>query len=262
MTQGNVSLLGATDAYAPDGVADAVIRSSTTPACTHSTPAIPSGAGVRVVGDVHGDARGFAAAAATDLFVVQLGDLTDNGPDSAETLRIMFRLLDEGRGLFVLGNHDLKLGRALAGQNVRMDDALAGTLAQLDPLLRERTLREIRRAPAWVRHRRRDGRDILFVHGGFHTEMMAMQPPPAPDGRVHGVLARALYGEPTGRMQGDGFPERSLRWVDRVPGSLTVYCGHDCRSTDGRPYVRSNPSGGTAVFLDTGAGKLSWIDLP
>jgi protein phosphatase len=30
-----------------------------------------------VVGDVHGDATAFAYAAATDRFVVQLGDLTD-----------------------------------------------------------------------------------------------------------------------------------------------------------------------------------------
>jgi hypothetical protein len=259
------TLLRGTDAHPPDTLSGAVSRAARLSPNASRVPSIPAGTGVRVVGDVHGDARGFAAAAATELFIVQLGDLTDNGPDSAETLRIMFRLIDEGRGLFVLGNHDLKLGRALVGQNVRMDGALAETLAQLDPGLRERALHEIRRAPAWIRHRRRDGQDVLFVHGGFHTEMMLLEPPPAPEGRVHGVLARALYGEPTGRIQGDGFVERSLRWVDRIPGSLTVYCGHDCRSTDGRPYVRSNLSGGTAVFLDTGAGKgghLSWIDLP
>lgn len=45
---------------------------------------------------------------------------------------------------------------------------------------------------------------------------------------------------------------------------MTVYCGHDRRSSNGRPYVRRGSAGGTAVFLDTGAGKgghLSWIDL-
>jgi protein phosphatase len=74
-----------------------------------------------------------------------------------------------------------------------------------------------------------------------------------------------LYGEPTGRIQPDGYPERSLRWVDRIPPGLTVYCGHDRRSSDGRPYIRHGQLGGKAVFLDTGAGKgghLSWIDLP
>jgi protein phosphatase len=45
---------------------------------------------------------------------------------------------------------------------------------------------------------------------------------------------------------------------------MTVYCGHDCRSSDGRPYIRINEAGGRAVFMDTGAGKgghLSWMDI-
>lgn len=222
--------------------------------------ALPPGRPLRVVGDVHGDARGFAAATATDRFVLQLGDLTDGGPDSAGVLRLMFGLIDAGRGLFLLGNHDLKLARALAGRGVRVDAALAATLAQLDPPLRARTLREAARAPAWIAR----GREF-FVHGGFHTAMLHIPPPALPAGRVEGVLSRALFGETTGRIQPDGFPERSLRWVDRIPAGLTVYCGHDRRSTDGRPYVHHGAMGGTAVFLDTGAGKgghLSWIDLP
>jgi protein phosphatase len=221
---------------------------------------IPPGAALRVVADVHGDSRGFAAAASTDRFVVQLGDLTDGGPDNAGALRIMFHMIDAGRGLFLLGNHDLKLARALAGRPVRIDAGLAGTLAQLDDALRARVPAEIARAPAWLRH----GSD-LFVHGGFHTAMLQAPPPPAPMTKVEGVLSRALYGETTGRIQPDGYPERSLRWVDRVPAGLTVYCGHDRRSSDGRPYVHHGAAGGTAVFLDTGAGKgghLSWIDLP
>ncbi len=225
---------------------------------------LPPRRGLRVVGDVHGDARAFAAAAETDLFVLQLGDLIDYGPDSAGALRLMFRLIDQGRGMFVMGNHDLKLARALAGRNVRVDGPLTSTLAQLDPKLRERAIGELARAPAWVQRTNGSGVE-LFVHGGFHTEMLDMEPPPPPEGHVQGVLARALYGEPTGRVKVDGYPERSLRWVDRIPAGLKVYVGHDRRSADGRPYIRRGTSGGTAVFLDTGAGKgghLSWIDLP
>lgn len=221
---------------------------------------IPEGAPVRVVGDVHGDAAAFAWAAATERFVVQLGDLTDQGPRSDEVLRIMFALIDAGKGLFLLGNHEHKLARALAGQQVRPEPGLEATLAQLDPALRRRALVEIGRAPAWVRQG-----DRLFVHGGFHTDMLKGPPPEMGFARAHGAVARALFGEPTGRIQSDGYPERSLRWVDRIPAGLTVYCGHDRRSTDGRPYLRPGALGGTAVFLDTGAGKgghLSWIDLP
>jgi protein phosphatase len=220
---------------------------------------IPPDTPIRVVGDVHGDAVAFRYAAATDRFLIQLGDLTDYGPDNAETLRIMFRLIDEGRGLFLLGNHDLKLARSLAGEPVRSEATLLATLAQLDAGLRERVLAEVAIAPGWLHHE-----GALFVHAGFHTAMLESDAPDHGLQRPHGALARALYGEPTGRMQPDGYPERSLRWVDRIPAGLTVYCGHDRRSTDGRPYTRRGAAGGTAVFLDTGAGKgghLSWIDL-
>jgi protein phosphatase len=221
---------------------------------------IPRGTPLRIVGDVHGDARAFARAVATERFVVQLGDLTDGGSDSAEVLRLMFALIDAGRGLFLLGNHDAKLARALGGRQVRMDAALATTLAQLDAALAARAAAEIARAPAWMRQG-----PYFFVHGGFHTAMLEQPPPTELPTKIDGPLARALYGETTGRMQPDGFPERSLRWVDRIPAGLTVYCGHDRRSADGRPYVRRGAAGGSAVFLDTGAGKgghLSWIDLP
>ncbi len=221
---------------------------------------IPADRPLRVVGDVHGDASAFAYAADTDRFVVQLGDLVDYGPDSAEALRIMFRLIDDERGLFLLGNHDLKLARMLLGQSVRPNPQLSATLAQLDTPLRRRFLEEAPQAPLWSRQESR-----VFAHAGFHTEMMVHDAPATEIGRALGVSARALFGEPTGKVQGDGFPERSLRWVGRIPSGVTVYVGHDRRSPDGRPYEMRARSGGRAIFLDTGAGKgghLSWIDLP
>ncbi len=220
---------------------------------------IPRDAPLRIVGDVHGDRRAFEAAANTDRFLVQLGDLGDHGPDTAGVLEIMFALVESGRGLFVLGNHDRKLGRSLAGFAVRTDAALDATLGQLDPAMRARALHRIERAPAWLVRGA-----AVFVHGGFHPAMLT-EPPPPPLGRVDPLLSRALFGQTTGRMQTDGYPERVLRWVDRIPAGITVYCGHDQRSTDGRPYVRDGQEGGRAVFMDTGAGKgghLSWIDLP
>ena len=223
---------------------------------------VPPGAALRIIGDVHGDARAFAHAVATERFVIQLGDLVDYGPDSATVLTTMFALIDAGRGLFLLGNHDFKLAQVLLGRSVATAPALLATLAALPAAMVPRTLDEIAAAPAWLQLGSR-----LFVHAGFHSAMLEGPPPrpnPVAAGRIDGVLARALYGEPTGRIQADGFPERSLRWVDRIPEGITVYCGHDQRSRDGRPYVRQGRGGGSAVFLDTGAGKgghLSWIDL-
>ncbi len=221
---------------------------------------LPARRGLRVVGDVHGDVAGFRAALATDNFVIQLGDLVDNGPDSAGALRLALDMQDEGRGLFLLGNHDHKLGRALAGHAVTIGPELTATLAGLDPDLRDRTSRAIAAAPLWLRAGR-----LVFVHGGFHTAMLDHPAPRGLAGRAEGPVARALYGEPTGRTQPDGYPERSLAWVDRIPAGFTVYCGHDRRSRDGRPWLCPGTAGGSAIFLDTGAGKgghLSWIDLP
>ena len=100
---------------------------------------IPRDRPLRVVGDVHGDSRAFSHAVATDRFVVQLGDLVDYGPDHAGTLRLMFGLIDAGNGVFVLGNHDLKLARALAGRSMRHDPMVDATLAQLDDDLESET---------------------------------------------------------------------------------------------------------------------------
>ena len=156
---------------------------------------IPVGRKLRVVGDVHGDSRAFAFAAETDRFVVQLGDLTDSGPDSAGALRLMFRLMDEGNGLFLLGNHDRKLGRVLAGDRVRVSPDLEATLASLDDALKERMLQETSRAPAWLLQGSR-----FFVHAAFHTAMLG-NAPPAALGPVDTLLSRALFGETTGRTQ-------------------------------------------------------------
>jgi hypothetical protein len=107
---------------------------------------VPSDRPLRIVGDVHGDAIAFAYAADTERFVVQLGDLVDYGPDSAGALRIMFHLIDRGQGVFLLGNHDLKLARLLLGQNVRVNAQLVATMEQLDEPLRARVVSEAGRA--------------------------------------------------------------------------------------------------------------------
>ena len=215
---------------------------------------------IRVVGDVHGDDVAFARALATARFVIQLGDLVDGGPASGACLRMAIGLQRGGRGLFLLGNHELKLLRALLGRKVHMKPELAETMAQIDPSQRAETITALRHAPAWVRIE-----DLFFVHAGFHMGMLREEAPiPVPLNHTEGLLGRALFGQVTGRTQPDGYPERLLHWAQDIPAGLTCYVGHDRRSTDGRPWILDNPSGGRAVFVDTGCGKgghLSWLDL-
>ncbi|MDE2007302.1 MAG: metallophosphoesterase, partial [Rhodospirillales bacterium] len=153
---------------------------------------VPLGAALRVVGDVHGDDAAFAYATATDRFVIQLGDLVDHGPRSDLVLARMFALIDTGRGLFLLGNHDHRLARALEGNLPRIEGETARTLGQLDPALAARARLELARAPLWLR----DGGRV-FVHAGFHTAMADAPPETLGGQRPAGIAARALFGEPT-----------------------------------------------------------------
>lgn len=219
--------------------------------------------GLRVVGDVHGDLNAFRHAIATKRFIIQLGDLVDHGPDSAGVLETMLDLQETERGMFVLGNHDRKLGRALEGRRLRRDLPLETTLQQIQASLMEdlaqRTYHAVATAPAWQRLG-----NLLFVHGGFHTAMLSGPPPETGLADMSAPLSRALFGETTSRLQPDGYPERRLSWINRIPEGITVYVGHDRRSLDGRPLYKTGRLGGKAIFMDLGAGKgghLAWIDL-
>ncbi|MDB5412062.1 MAG: phosphatase [Rubritepida sp.] len=227
--------------------------------------------GLRVVGDVHGEPAALEAAligaSDADLFLLQLGDLTDYGPDSPGVLRHVFAMLDAQAGLFLLGNHDHKLRRALTGARVRSPaEATPRTLEQLHAapdgdVLASRAVEAIGAAPAWWRLG-----PWLFVHAAFHPGMLLEAAPDEAGARKpDSITSRALYGQVTGRTSGDGYPERVLHWVDSIPAGLTVYCGHDQRSRDGRPWTMHGRAGGSAIFMDTGSGKgghLSWVDLP
>ena len=167
-----------------------------------------------------------------------LGDLIDHGPDSAAVLRDMFGLIDAGRGLFLLGNHEFKLARCWPASTCdRWVSARRRWPARRR--LCARLLAEVaRRAAVAVCG------NAVFVHGGFHTAMLdALRRSSARAGRGRSWPAR-LYGEPTGRTQPDGYPERSLRWVDRIPAGITVYCGHDRRSPRRPAVVAAGAAGG------------------
>lgn len=219
---------------------------------------------IRIIGDVHGDWHAFRHAVNTDHFIIQLGDLVDYGTDSDKVMALMLQVIEEKRGLFLIGNHDRKLGLVLKGQKPLTDDALNETIKQIhnnpDPNLSEKIIRALEQAPAWIVFKK-----IIFVHAGFHTRMLTESPPANPLTRITPLLSRALYGETSNKLYKSGYPVRKLKWVNHIPKGYTLYCGHDCRSTDGRPWVRRGYDGGTAIFMDTGASKgghLSWVDIP
>jgi protein phosphatase len=237
-----------------------------------SIPALLEGrAGLRVIGDAHGQgsllADAVAQARARNLAVLSLGDLIDRGPDAAGAIRVMLDLWERGDGDLVPGNHDDKFRRFVAGRRVELEKSgLAGTVEQLEAApdgeaLRRRFAAGVALRPLW----RRAGR-WFFVHGGFHPAMLRQDegPPAAEKDKAGALAARALYGETDGTRRPDGFPQRTYRWVDLIPAKISVVIGHDVVSTE-TVVRRRGGRGGEVVHLDTGAdrgGPLSWLDIP
>lgn len=230
-------------------------------------------AGLRVIGDVQGQSDEFAVAIRearrNNLGVLQLGDITDRGPDSPGAIRLMLDLLDRGDGAFIGGNHDLKFMRWAQGRNVQIDArGLAGTICQLEEAsdgnsLREEFSRACAAAPVWLH----TGKDF-FVHGAFDVRMLQyLEGPTLENIRSldSSIVNSAIYAETDGTKTESGLPVRTYNWVDAIPRGLTVHVGHDVRSTT-HIVEQIGRGGGTAVFLDTGAGgkngPLSWKDIP
>jgi protein phosphatase len=233
-------------------------------------------AGVRVIGDVHGDLTAFSQAVnearEQNLFVIQLGDLVDRGPDSPGCLRLAFDLRSSGNGVFIKGNHDDKLQRALAGQPVMVRGELVRTLAAIDAeqepsAFRSLVLAELNATPFWLRFGQ-----YFFVHGSFSPMMLNYrQPDDMPTRREAKKYTHlALRGQTPEQIKGEavhedsnGHPIRIYSWIDEVPSGLTVMVGHEALSTEA-VVERQGDMGGRVVFCDTGCGKngkLSWVDV-
>lgn len=224
--------------------------------------ALPLQTPVRVIPDVHGELEDFAHLVndgrREGRFILQLGDIVDRGPDSAGALRIMLDLMDGGTGLMLMGNHEWKILRALSGRPVKLNADAERTMQEIAavPGLGARFLRACSRMPFYARHGAR-----LFVHGAWDPAMTDEAPIEARD--HDRLLARALYGQTTGRLDPKGRPERIWDWVDSIPRGMEVVVGHDWRG----PSVvleRHGVLGGRVVLLDLGAGKggpLAHMDI-
>ena len=207
--------------------------------------------GALVIGDIHGQAalleKLSELAEQEHLLVVSLGDLVDRGPDNAGAVRLMLRLIDGGRGLFIRGNHDDKLFRTLKGNPTIVDGDLAVTIEQLDAAadgksLKRRFCDAYKSAPFVVVL----GNTVL-VHGAMAPAMLRTKSLPRK------LRSLALYGEATSdevRRK----PVRTYRWLASVPAGKTVIIGHHPIS-DATILTRENAAGGKLIHLDCGAGK-------
>lgn len=225
------------------------------------TPYLDKGyRGVVTFSDVHAHAdklgQGIRYAIENDLFIIFLGDLVDGHDKPLETVVAVKAILDENRGVLVIGNHDDKFYRHALGNPVMLKGAQQKTLGHVKgreqlflttivDLVEHRNSAHLWRYANWV-----------FTHGACHAEVWSN-----PTELSREARHRALYGETTGETEPDGMPVRIYNWVEDIPADHNVVVGHD-RKPYGQtklkkegPLHQTNQRGGRAIFTDTGCGK-------
>ena len=179
---------------------------------------------------------------------VFVGDLGDRGPNSPAVFALVMAMVAEGAALCVQGNHDAKLGRALAGRNVMRSHGLERTLEQLAA-----------EPPAFVRdvwhfvstlpsHLVLDGGRLVVAHAGLREELHGTD--------TRSTRAFALFGPTTGELDAYGLPTR-IDWAAKYRGAALVVYGH---TPTRHPREANN-----TVCIDTGCvfgGTLTALRYP
>jgi hypothetical protein len=226
--------------------------------------------GIRVIPDIHGEAELFSecieAAIRENLFIIQLGDLIDFGPDSLGCLEIALDLISSQRGLVLKSNHEDKLYRYCLGNSV---DILKSPFCDTLELIinKPNSIKILNKFeqqyinwPYWI-----NWKNFVFVHAAFSTQMLELTAPlhASISSLKRKLISLALFGETNAEFDENGFPIRTYKWVDEIPEGKNIIVGHDIHSLT-NPVQKVNNQKGKVIFLDTGCGKggkLSYKDI-
>jgi protein phosphatase len=153
-----------------------------------------------------------------------VGDITDRGPRSVDTLRLLEGTLAAG-GVSVTGNHDNKLLRALAGHKLNVGNGLEQTLEQLEgvaPETRDRFRDMLLVLPHQIKAKT-DNPDLS--DDGYITIVHAAAPLHHQDQVTKNSAARAMYGYADGTVDSKGNLIRD-DWAASYVGERGVFHGH------------------------------------
>ncbi len=180
--------------------------------------------------------------------VIFLGDLVDRGPGTPEVLDVAMAMVEAGTALCIVGNHENKLGRALAGRKVKVSHGLAESLAQIDARPGDYRTKVAEFIDGLISHYVLDDGRLVVAHAGL---------PERYHGRTSGrVRSLAMYGDTDGETDEFGLPVR-YPWADEYRGKATVVYGHT--------PVPSADWVNNTICLDTGAvfgGSLTALRWP
>ncbi|PYZ97740.1 hypothetical protein CR205_03865 [Alteribacter lacisalsi] len=153
--------------------------------------------------------------------LVSLGDLTDRGPQSANVLRFAITNWKAGRLLYCPGNHCDKLYRYFLGRNVKINNGLETTVAELKTLsprdytfISEGFKKMVEQSPLYLDLQERS---LVVAHAGIRGELIGKT--------SKKVKTFVLYGDITGETHSDGRPVRR-DWANAYTGNTFVVYGH------------------------------------
>lgn len=181
-------------------------------------------------------------AGRTAIFV---GDLTDRGPDSAGTVRLIHRMWRSGLAIVTPGNHDDKLLRYLRGHNVRLRHGIETTVAEYEALPPDdqrafflAVEEMVGGAPPYLIL---DEGGLVVAHAGIKEWMIGQRTPQ--------IRVFTLYGDVAGQTL-EGLPIRR-DWAAGYRGKPLVVYGHTAVE---RAELRNN-----TINVDTGCVYGGWL---
>jgi protein phosphatase len=217
-----------------------------------------------VIGDVHGchaelvallgelgyavGADGTTTTPPPGRCAIFVGDYCDRGPATPAVLRLAMSMAAAGDAICLPGNHDVKLARALRGDDVKIAHGLDASLTQLEresPAFREEVAEFLR---GLVSHVVLDDGALVVAHGGMKEDYQGRS--------SRRVRDFALYGETTGETDQLGLPIRG-DWAADYRGAAAVVYGHT-------PVEEPRWVNGT-IDIDTGCvfgGRLTALRWP
>lgn len=220
--------------------------------------------GMLVVGDIHGDIESFMAAkeyaVKNNYFFMLLGDAVDRGRNPYEVVSEIHAMMQDGRAGFTVGNHDDKHYRYSLGNKVSLsadgkrtiDDVGPERLAEFHRMYGE-VINDV--VLSGVYHK---FGDIVLAHAASHPCLWEGDTVVTKSAR-----ARFLVGETNGEVDSTGYPVRLYNWINEVPIGKTMIVGHDRMPIHDvaitEPLLKTNASGGKAIFMDTGCGKGGFL---
>lgn len=170
--------------------------------------------------------------------LVSVGDQVDRGPNSKGVLDMRIKYA-------VLGNHDWKILRWLAGRNVTISHGSETTIEELKDISNEEKESIINYYTSLPLQLIINDK-YLAVHGAMKDSHL--------DAKLKVAQKSCIYGLPTGELTEDGLPIRTEWWGDYTLPYTCIY-GH----TPQEDIFKAN----NTVNIDTGCvfgGKLTAYD--